>query len=173
MESLSLEDALGILLSKVNKIRECEMVSLWESMGRVLSEDITAVRNQPPFPRSPLDGYAVRSEDIKGASGENAVRLTVVDEVDAGHVTEKTVECGMAVRIMTGAPIPKGADCVIGQEDTDYGEDTVEVFNEIQAFQNYCFEGEDYKTGTVLLKKGMQVWDWRTCRYTEKLRQQC
>ena len=87
MESLSLEDALGILLSKVNKIRECEMVSLWESVGRVLSEDITAVRNQPPFPRSPLDGYAVRSEDIKGASGENAVRLTVVDEVDAGHVT--------------------------------------------------------------------------------------
>lgn len=157
MESLSLEDALGILLSKVNKIRECEMVSLWESVGRVLSEDITAVRNQPPFPRSPLDGYAVRSEDIKGASGENAVRLTVVDEVDAGHVTEKTVECGMAVRIMTGAPIPKGADCVIGQEDTDYGEDTVEVFNEIQAFQNYCFEGEDYKTGTVLLKKGMQI----------------
>lgn len=153
MDGLLLSDALQVLLERAEKIEECETVSLWEASGRVLAENITATRNQPPFDRSPLDGYAVRSSDIKGASKEHPVTLTVIDEVDAGHVTQKVVENGTTVRIMTGAPIPKGADCVVGQEDTDYGEDRVEIYEEIQRHQNYCFEGEDYQAGTVLLKK--------------------
>ena len=157
MERLLLEQATEILLSHTEKITACEEISLWDAVGRVLAEDIYATRNQPPFSRSPLDGYAVRSEDIRGALRERPVRLRVIDEVDAGHVTEKKVEPGLAVRIMTGAPIPEGADCIIGQEDTDYGEDTVEIYAEIKAYQNYCFEGEDYKKGAKLLTKGMVI----------------
>ena len=80
--------------------------------------------------------------------------LTVIAEVDAGHVVQEMVGEGEAIRIMTGAPIPDGADCIIGQEDTDYGESRVNVYEEVEAWQNYCFEGEDYRAGTILLKKG-------------------
>lgn len=157
MERLSLEKASQVLLNHAGKIEEREEISLWNAVGRVLAEDVYAVRNQPPFPRSPLDGYAVRSDDIKGAAREHPVTLRVIDEVDAGHVTDKKVEPGMAVRIMTGAPIPEGADCIIEQEDTDYGEETVAVYAEIRAYQNYCFEGEDYKAGAKLLGKDMLI----------------
>lgn len=157
MEMLTLEDALDILLSKVKKINEVEEVSLWDSVGRIISTNIKAVRNQPPFDRSPLDGYAVRSQDLSGASREHPVILEVLDEVDAGYVTDKKVTEGTAVRIMTGAPIPEGADCIIGQEDTDYGEEKVQIYEEKKAYQNYCFEGEDYKVGTVLLEEGTQI----------------
>ena len=67
------------------------------------------------------------------------------------------VVAGTAVRIMTGAPIPEGADCIVGQEDTDYGEDTVEVYEKISAYENYCFAGEDYKAGTKIIDKGMKL----------------
>lgn len=89
MERLLLEQAAEILLSHTEKITACEEISLWDAVGGVLAEDIYATRNQPPFSRSPLDGYAVRSEDIRGALRERPVRLRVIDEVDAGHVTEK------------------------------------------------------------------------------------
>lgn len=154
MDRLTLDQAMEILINQVERIEEDEEISLWDAVGRILAEDVTAQTNQPPFPRSPLDGYAVRGEDLKGASREHPVTLMVIDEVTAGHVSKKHVGEGMAVRIMTGAPIPDGADCVVGQEDTDYGEVTVEVYEEIYAGQNYCQEGEDYKKGTKLLSSG-------------------
>lgn len=154
MDALMLEEALELILSRGKKIDECEEIALWDVVGRVLAEDVVAQRNQPPFPRSPLDGYAVRSSDIKGASREYPVTLTVITEVDAGHVVQEMVGEGEAIRIMTGAPIPDGADCIIGQEDTDYGESRVTVYEAVEAWQNYCFEGEDYRAGTILLKKG-------------------
>lgn len=151
MSILILEQACRLLLERLEKIEETERVSLWEIQGRTLAEDIYAGHNQPPFPRSPLDGYAVQSGDIEGASKEHPVKLTVIDEVNAGHISRKKVRKGTAVRIMTGAPIPEGADCVVGQEDTDYGEDTVEIYEEIRKYENYCFEGEDYRAGTRIL----------------------
>lgn len=154
MAELLIEQAREILLERVKKIEETEEISLWDAVGRVLAKDITAGRNQPPFPRSPLDGYAVRSADIEGANRENPSVLQVIDEVTAGHVCKKTVGEKMAVRIMTGAPIPAGADCVVRQEDTDYGEADVQIYTEIEAWKNYCFEGEDYKKGDLLLKAG-------------------
>ena len=154
MNELTLQQAEDILLERVNQIRDVEEISLWDAMDRVLADDIIAARNQPPFPRSPLDGYAVRSEDIKGAGKDCPAFLKVIDEVTAGHVTAKKVEEKTAVRIMTGAPIPAGADCVVRQEETDYGEDVVAVYQEVGAYKNYCFEGEDYRVGTTLLKEG-------------------
>ncbi len=150
---LKLEQALSLLLERVDRIEETEEISLWDAVNRVLAMDVYARHDQPPFPRSPLDGYAVCSEDIRGASGESPVKLAVIDEVDAGHVSEKCVEQGTAVRIMTGAPIPDGADCIIGQEDTDYGEETVEIYEEVRAYENYCYAGEDYRAGTKILER--------------------
>lgn len=157
MSELLLQQAQNLLLERTEKITETEEIFLWEGTGRVLAEDIFAEHDQPPFPRSPLDGYALRSEDIKGASKDNPARLTVIDEVNAGHVSDMQVVTGTAVRIMTGAPIPAGADCIVRQEDTDYGEDTVEIYEEIGAWENYCFAGEDYKAGAKIMEKNFML----------------
>ena len=155
MSGLILEQAQNLLLERVNMIKDAEEITLWDAGGRVLAKDIYAEHDQPPFPRSPLDGYAVRSGDISTASKDQPVRLRVLEEVDAGHVGSKCVEPGTAVRIMTGAPIPDGADCIVGQEDTDYGEETVEVYEPIGSYENYCYAGEDYKAGTKILGEGL------------------
>lgn len=155
MSELLLEQAQGLLLERAGRIEETECILLWDAACRVLAEDVFAKHDQPPFPRSPLDGYAVRSEDIAGAAREHPVRLTVIDEVDAGYISGKYVERGTAVRIMTGAPIPDGADCIVRQEDTDYGEELVEVCKRVGAYENYCFAGEDYRAGTKILSKGV------------------
>ena len=81
----------------------------------------------------------------------------MIDEVDAGQVSGMRVEKGTAIRIMTGAPVPEGADCIVRQEDTDYGEEKVEVYREVGAYENYCFAGEDYRAGTQVLEKGTKL----------------
>lgn len=154
MSVLSLQEALNILLDYTKVIEETECVALWHARSRVLSENIVAKHNQPPFDRSPLDGYAAFSGDIVTACQENPAHLRVIDEVCAGCVSAKEVVPGTAVRIMTGAPIPKGADCIVRQEDTDCGEDVVCIFRPEKHFGNYCFAGEDYRKGKTVLKKG-------------------
>ena len=154
MERILLEQAEKLLLSEAGKITDTEEIPLWDAAGRVLSENISATLDQPPFPRLPLDGYAVRSGDIAGVSSENPAFLRVIDEVTAGHWCDKAVTPGTAVRIMTGAPIPDGADCVVMQEYTNYGEDVVEIYKPVQAWKNYCFQGEDYRAGDRILAEG-------------------
>ena len=157
MEPISLEQAQEILLREAEVIRDTEEADILQVSGRILAEEIRAPHDQPPFPRSPLDGYAVRSEDIQGASSGSPVTLRVIDEVDAGHMSEKTVTPGTAVRIMTGAPVPEGADCILKQEDTDYGESSVQVYQSLRHLQNYCFRGEDYKKGDLLFEPGDRI----------------
>ena len=100
-----------------------EMIKSVDSLGRICARDIYSIMNQPPFPRSPLDGYAVRSVDVQGASRQNPVKLNVIERVCAGMCPQKEVGPKEAVRIMTGAPIPEGADGIIMQEQTDEGVD--------------------------------------------------
>ena len=138
-------------------INETEEVELNKAGGRILAQDMVAEFNNPPFDRSPVDGYACKAEDLAGASSEHPVKLKVMEEVDAGQYSERVMESGQAVRIMTGAAIPKGCDCCIFQEDTDYGEETVEIYREVKQWDNYCFAGEDLKKGTTLLKKGTHI----------------
>ncbi|MGX8680586.1 MAG: molybdopterin molybdotransferase MoeA [bacterium] len=154
VKPLELEDAVDLLLDHVSEVTSIEEVNLFDAVGRVLAEDILAPYDQPPFPRSPLDGYALRSADSSGASYTTPVCLRVIGEVDAGGYYHGEVKQGEAVRIMTGAPIPAGADAIIKQEDTDYGEDKVLIDQELKAYSNYCFQGEDYPQGRQLLKKG-------------------
>lgn len=151
---LTIEEAKEVLAAQADRISEQETISLAEALGRTLAEDITADRDQPPFPRSPLDGYALRGEDLTSAAEEHPVTLKVVGKIYAGSVFEGTVGEGEAVRLMTGAPIPEGANAVIRQEDTDLGEDTVKIYASVKPYQNYCEQGEDYKAGTVLVKAG-------------------
>ena len=157
MEKLTVEQALEALLEHTKVIEETETVPLLQACGRVLAKDMIAGFDNPPFDRSPVDGYACKAEDITDASESHPVQLTVLEEIDAGQYSRVTVEKGQAVRIMTGAAIPKGCDCCVRQEDTDYGEETVRIFRPTGQWQNYCYQGEDFKNGTVLLKKGDKI----------------
>lgn len=149
----SLEEGISLVMDNMTPDFDIEEVNVLDSLGRVIAEDIVAPHNQPPFPRSPLDGYALQASDSKGATKESPVILKVADEVIAGSVSSHHVVDGEAVRIMTGAPIPEGADCIIRQEDTNYGDDRVEIYREHSTFENYCIAGEDYKKGTCLIKR--------------------
>ena len=157
MEKFTVEQALEALLEHTKVIEETETVPLLQACGRVLAKDMIAGFDNPPFDRSPVDGYACKAEDIMDASESHPVQLTVLEEIDAGQYSRVTVEKGQAVRIVTGAAIPKGCDCCVRQEDTDYGEETVRIFRPTGQWQNYCYQGENFKNGTVLLKKGDKI----------------
>lgn len=157
MEGISVEQAVEQILQHTSVINETEETELNKAGGRVLAQDMVAGFDNPPFDRSPVDGYACKAEDLAGATKEHPVRLKVMEEIDAGQYSEREIQQGQAVRIMTGAAIPNGCNCCIYQEDTDYGEDTVEVYSEQKRWSNYCFAGEDFKKGTTLLKKGIHI----------------
>lgn len=156
---ISLEDASNRLLQHIKSISETEAVPLLESVDRICAESITALTDQPPFDRSPLDGYALRSVDSIGASKETPVFLQVIGQINAGDPPYKSILPGQAVRIMTGAPIPAGADCVIRQEITNYSMGTVQIFTELSPHENFCFKGEDVFFGDSLLEQGQRI-DW-------------
>lgn len=154
---LELEEAKIELVNVSPTIYEWEELPLFKALGRILAEDICAKADQPPFPRSPLDGYAVKGEETRDLSKDKPGRFQVIGKIYAGQVFSGIVESGQAVRIMTGAPIPAGANTVIRQEWTNYGEEEVEIYGKSKPFQDYCPQGEDYKKGQNLLKIGMKI----------------
>jgi molybdopterin molybdotransferase len=147
---IDLEKAIELMCEGVLPLAP-EETDLLSANGRVLAEDVVSSADQPPFPRSPLDGYAFDAADSEGASRERPVALKVVEKICAGAWSDRTIRRGEAVRIMTGAVIPKGCNCVIRQEDTDGGEDAVRIYKRLRPDENYCFAGEDYKKGDLLL----------------------
>jgi molybdopterin molybdotransferase len=155
MQKLTLlEDAQKIVLDACQPL-PVEKVGLIEALGRVLGEDIIAPRDNPPWDNSAMDGFAVRWEDIKQ---EHAITkpmvLKVIEEVSAGKVATKTVGPGQAIRIMTGAPMPKGADTVVKVEDTESTGDSVTIFKEVERGGNIRPQGEDVKKGDTIIAKG-------------------
>ncbi len=135
-----------------------EKISLLDAFGRVLGEDIIAARDNPPWDNSAMDGFAVRWEDIKQEHAiTKPVALKVIEDVPAGTVATKTVGPGQAIRIMTGAPIPKGADTVVKVEETEPSEDTVKIFKEVERGGNIRPQGEDVKKGDCIIAKGTQI----------------
>ncbi|EIF6156013.1 gephyrin-like molybdotransferase Glp [Clostridium perfringens] len=153
---IALEEALEIL-NKNTKALKSEVVSIKDSLKRVLYGDVKSKINNPPFNKSVFDGYAFKSEDSKGTSKENPVELKIVDEIFAGMWPEIEIKSGEAIRIMTGAPIPVGADCVLKQEETERHGDLVKIFKEMKANENISFMGEDIKIGETLIKKGKRL----------------
>ncbi|MBO3376247.1 gephyrin-like molybdotransferase Glp [Clostridium perfringens] len=153
---IALEEALEIL-NKNTKALKSEVVSIKDSLKRVLYGDVKSKINNPPFNKSVFDGYAFKSEDSKGTSKENPIELKIVDEIFAGDFSEIEIKSGEAVRIMTGAPIPVGADCVLKQEETERHGDLVKIFKEMKSNENISFMGEDIKIGETLIKKGKRL----------------
>jgi molybdopterin molybdotransferase len=155
--SVTLENAIEQIRAYVCE-NTAENLPLVRAAGRVIAEDLHSQMNNPPFPRSPLDGYAVRGADVAYASKESPVTLRVIGLLFAGDDgSSLRVRKGEAVRIMTGAMIPGGADCVIRQEDSDEGDGFVKLYAGIKAYDNYCCTGEDFAEGELLLKTGTYI----------------
>lgn len=153
---LSVEEALEKVLSLFKPL-EPEEVDLLDSLGRVLAEDVFADMDIPPLDNSAMDGYAVRAEDTKGASPQNPRPLRIIHEVPAGYISEKAVEPGTAIRIMTGAPIPPGADAVVRFEDTRREGDIIYILKEVKPGAEIRRAGEDVKKGELKLRKGTVI----------------
>lgn len=130
-----------------------EQIALLESYGSFLAEDIIATHDVPPFHRSLYDGYAIRATN---SEKENAT-FQVIDKIGAGAVFAGTVGESEAVRIMTGAAIPPGADAVIMFEDTILNNDTLTIRKQLQPFENFSFQGEDVQKGEPILAKGQMI----------------
>ena len=149
---ISLEEAIDILDANVKAIGT-EEVELIKATGRIISEDIYSKIDNPPFNKSAMDGYAIIAEDSNGCN-----EIKVIDKVFAGEVSKAEVINKTAVRIMTGAPIPKGANAVIKQEDTIKGDNEfVTLKKVIKENENICFKGEDIKKGTLLVEKNKKL----------------
>lgn len=156
MELLELEHAVEVLLSYV-KTPSVERVPLMEAAGRTAAEDVYAAISNPPFDRSPLDGYTFAAAGVAGATAERPVRLRVVGEECAGDFYVGTVGAGETVRIMTGGAIPAGCDCVIRQEDVTEDGDAILVPFPLRAHENYCDAGEDVRAGTHIIRQGQAL----------------
>ncbi len=134
-----------------------ELVGLDSALNRVLAEDIIAEEDVPPFSRAAMDGYAVRADDTYGASQASPIALKVVGEISAGEVKGLEVKSGEAVRIHTGAPLPKGADAVVEVEIAEESGGMVRIYDQVPPFRNVSRRGEDIKKGEVLLGKGTMI----------------
>lgn len=173
-----IEECLARLMERAI-LQGTQEVSLEEACGMVLAETVYADIDVPPNPRSAMDGYAVRAADLAGlveessAAGEthsgvsrgsnpdsgktSGVRLRVKGRLLAGDYEEIPYEERTAVRVMTGAYVPEGYDAVVRQEDTDYGEEEVQVFAAVLPFQNYAKAGEDIRKGDVVAEQGCRL----------------
>lgn len=152
-----IEEAVSMIVEETKGPIETELRALADSAGYVLAGDVRAVLDQPPFTRSPLDGYALRSSDLNGAGREHPVCLPVSQYIPAGIISSGRLPERTAARIMTGAPLPEGADCVIPQEDTDRGEHRAAFYAFIEPGRNVCFKGEDIKAGEILVFAGTRL----------------
>lgn len=148
--------ARDMLLDLVSAV-DTEEVALSDCSGRVLAESIVAAENVPSFDRSPYDGYAFRSGDSAGASKETPVTLQIIEEVPAGAVPTKACVPGTAVKILTGAPIPEGADAVVPYERTEFTESAVTLFSSAKPGENIVYTGEDVRKGDVLAGQGSRI----------------
>ena len=157
MQDIELEQAVEILLAHASPVTETEDVPLLDAVGRVAAEDIKAGFDNPPFDRSPLDGYTFAAASTRMAKAESPVTLRVVAEECAGDFFAGTVGAGECVRIMTGGAIPQGCDCVARQEDVREDGDAIRVPFTSKPYENYCYAGEDIKKGTVILRQGQII----------------
>lgn len=150
----SVEEALGLILQALHPLPS-ERSPLDSALGQVLAEPVLACEALPPFDNSAVDGYAVRCADVAGATPERPVFLSVAGERPAGKLDgEISVAPGTAVRIMTGAPLPAGADAVVMREDTREAPDCVHVLESAERNENIRRAGEDVAPGDEVLPVG-------------------
>jgi len=150
---VTVDEALDKILSHIYSLG-FEKVSLLDAMGRVIAEDIYAHRDIPPLDNSAMDGYALKFEDVQKASPDHPVRLDVIEDLPAGFISKKKIERGKSIRIMTGAPIPKGADAVIPVEETKKDNASVLILESAVLGENIRKSGEDVKKGDRVISEG-------------------
>jgi molybdopterin molybdotransferase len=150
---LSVEEALERVLAAI-PVLGSEVVELSRALSRVLAEPILAGRDLPPWDNASMDGYALRAGDTTGASLERPARLRLVGEVHAGAVAGRPVERGEACRILTGAPMPGGADAVVPQEDVAREDGTVVVPRPVERGAFVRSRGEDVRRGETVMAPG-------------------
>jgi molybdopterin molybdotransferase len=148
--TLTFEEARECVLRNARRGGASEPVRLIEAAGRVLAERVTADRDYPPFPRSARDGFAVRAADLPG-------ELRIAGEVRAGDVFRGSVESGQAIEIMTGAPLPAGADAVVMVEHTTRAGDKVRIDRAVQPGDNFSPRGAEARNGETVLSAGMRL----------------
>ncbi len=146
--------ARDMLLSLVEPVARTERVPLTESWGRVLAEDVFAKGDVPPFDRSPFDGYAFQAADTFQASEETPVTLRILEEVPAGSMWTQAVTPGTATKILTGAPVPPGANAITKYEETEFTAEAVKLFHPYKEGENVIPQGEDVRAGALLAHKG-------------------
>jgi len=161
---ISVEEALERILSHFERLPP-EETPLLDALGQVLAEDVASPIDIPPFDNTAMDGYAVRAADTAGASDASPARLRVIGELAAGYLFDGEVTPGTAVRIMTGAPLPRGADAIVPFEETDepathrYGAfakstDEVGALKEARPGANIRRAAEDVRRGAAVLSQG-------------------
>jgi molybdopterin molybdotransferase len=164
---ITVESALNLIMAQIKPV-ETELVSLPQSVNRVLAQDMVSSVDVPPFANSAMDGYALIAADSQGASPETPVKFKVIDYAPAGATSSKSLVGQTAVRIMTGAPIPVGADAVVRFEETSeyappasggpsLAPDEVLLYHPVSAGDNVRLAGEDIKTGQAILESGHRL----------------
>ncbi|MGW8319870.1 MAG: molybdopterin molybdotransferase MoeA, partial [Candidatus Promineifilaceae bacterium] len=163
-EYLTVAEALSAILNAVS-VLPAEEIPLDASLGRVLAEPVRAKDSLPPFANASMDGYAVRASDVANSGPEHPVALPVVADIAAGSIADQSLQPGTAARIMTGAPLPTGADAVVPVEDTSEPwrdprrpvPASVDVKRAVPAGAYVRYPGEDVRQGTVVLPAGRLV----------------
>jgi molybdopterin molybdotransferase len=145
---ISIEKAYDIVLQNAY-ILGTEQVSFTDSLGRILAEDVKSDIEMPPFDKSSMDGYACRKQDLNKL-------LEIIEVIPAGKTPEKEIGKNQCASIMTGAPVPKGADCVVQVEFTEADAKFVKVI-EVPKKDNISYQGEDVNVGTKVLDKGLKI----------------
>jgi molybdopterin molybdotransferase len=152
VSTLTVDEALDRILARIAPLGPTE-VGLLDALGAVLAEDAVADRDVPPFRNSAMDGYAVRGADVQ----RDGVTLRVVGTVAAGSLPDRAVGAGETIRIMTGAPMPEGADTVVRVEDTDNGAEVVTITKATPLGVAVRQAGEDLRRGETVLARGTQL----------------
>src|SRR5512137_904516 len=148
-------DARALVIAAAKGLR-AESVPLARALGRTLARDVKAAEDIPPFTKATMDGYAVQAADTV-QTGPAAVSLEVLEDLPAGRPTKTAIRPGQAIRIMTGAPVPAGADAVVMVEDTARSGRWVEVRRQVRPGDNLGLAGEDLKKGESALERGALI----------------
>jgi len=150
---ISVDEALDIILDNIRPVGT-EKTNIQDALGGVLAKDICSSVNIPEYDNSSMDGFAVRAQDTKGASVNSPKTLHVVDQIQAGIFSKKTVEQNQAIQIMTGSIMPRGSNAVVMAEDTEFDEEIVHIKKQVNESENVRKVGENIKKGSLVIEKG-------------------
>ena len=156
LKAVSSQEALAIIDSfRADPVKET--IGIDDALHRILAGDVVSPEDIPPFPRSLVDGFALKVKDIQGAKETNPSFLYIQGEIKIGEATDIELEDGKCVYLTTGAMIPEGADGVVMQEFVRTAGDAVEVTKTLHRGENICFQGEDIAKGRIILQKGRKI----------------